>query len=115
MLSILRKVRDRLDQIGAEPDPVYDEAKPTWEKRPGEQNYAKLFDPQVADTNRYGRKIDLLELSGGCAPEGQSLLINQNPAVGDNPNRYKQHGFHFTADNCIGCHACDAPVSVGSS
>lgn len=111
MLSILRNVRDRLDQIGAEPDPVYDAPQPTWEKRPGEQNYAKLFDPKVQDTNRYGRKIDLLELSGGCAPEGQSLLINQNPAVGDNPNRYKQHGFHFTADNCIGCHACEAACS----
>ena len=47
MLSVLRAVRDRLDQIGAAPDPVYDSPKPTWEKRPGEQNYAKLFDPEV--------------------------------------------------------------------
>ena len=30
MLSILRNVRDRLDQIGAEPDPIYTEAKRLW-------------------------------------------------------------------------------------
>ncbi len=28
-----------------------------------------------------------------------------------NPNRYKQHGFYFTADNCIACHACEAACS----
>ncbi|HVL01295.1 MAG TPA: DmsC/YnfH family molybdoenzyme membrane anchor subunit, partial [Dongiaceae bacterium] len=39
------------------------------------------------------------------------MYINENPAVGENPNRYKQHGFHFTADNCIGCHACEAACS----
>ncbi len=111
MLNILRNVRDRLDQIGAEPDPIFTEAKSTWEQRPGEQNYAKLFDPQVHEVNRYGRKIDLLDLSGGALPEGRSLKINENPAVGENPNRYKQHGFHFTADNCIGCHACEAACS----
>jgi len=39
---------------------------------------------------------------------GQSLRINGDPAIGTNPNRYKQHGFYFNADNCIGCHACEA-------
>ncbi len=29
----------------------------------------------------------------------------------DNPNRYKQHGFYFNADNCIACHACEAACS----
>lgn len=28
-----------------------------------------------------------------------------------NPNRYKQHGFHFNADNCIACHACESACS----
>jgi DMSO reductase iron-sulfur subunit len=111
MLSVLRAVRDRLDQIGAEPDPIYTEAKRTWEPRPGEQSYAKLNDPIVADVNRYGLKIDLLDLSAGALPKDASLRINENPAVGENPNRYKQHGFHFTADNCIGCHACEAACS----
>jgi len=39
---------------------------------------------------------------------GQSLNINGDSSVGDNPNRYKQHGFYFNADNCIACHACEA-------
>ncbi|MVF11357.1 4Fe-4S dicluster domain-containing protein [Ketobacter sp. MCCC 1A13808] len=111
MLSILRNVRDRLDQIGAEPDPIYTEAKRLWEARPGEQDYAKLTDFEVKELNRYGRKIDLLDLTGGALPCDTSLKINENPAIGDNPNRYKQHGFHFTADNCIGCHACEAACS----
>lgn len=28
-----------------------------------------------------------------------------------NPNRYKQHGFHFNASNCIACHACESACS----
>jgi len=39
------------------------------------------------------------------------MFINDNPVVGDNPNRNKQHGFYFNADNCIGCHACEAACS----
>ena len=34
-----------------------------------------------------------------------SLKINGVDEIGFNPNRNKQHAFHFTADNCIGCHA----------
>ena len=30
---------------------------------------------------------------------------------GKNPNRYKQHGFQFNADNCIACHACESACS----
>lgn len=111
MLSLLRAVRDRLDQIGAQPDPVYEEPVRIWEVRPGEQSYAKLYDPQAKEENRYGHKIDLFDLLGDQRAPNESLRINQNPAVGENPNRYKQHGFHFTADNCIGCHACEAACS----
>ncbi len=111
MLNILKNVRDRLDQIGAEPEPLFYEAKRIFEVRPGEQPYAKLNDCESKKHNRYGVKIDLLDLSGGALPEGRSLRINENPAVGENPNRNKQHGFHFTADNCIGCHACEAACS----
>ena len=42
---------------------------------------------------------------------GKSLKINGSAAISANPDRYKQHGFHFTADNCIGCHACEAACS----
>ncbi len=77
-----------------------------WEMRTEEQPYAKLNDTEVKKENCYGQKIDLIELTG--LEKGRSLHINENPAVGDNPNRNKQHGFFFTADNCIGCHACEA-------
>ncbi|OOG48281.1 aspartate carbamoyltransferase [Polaromonas sp. A23] len=82
-----------------------------WEIRTEEQVYAFLKDKTTADTNRYGQKIDLIEHTQGKLPVGRSMFINENPAVGTNPNRNKQHGFFFTADNCIGCHACEAACS----
>ena len=72
--------------------------------RTDEPDYTFLKDPETEQCNRYGQLIDLAELSG--QPRGVSLRINGDEGVGANPNRYKQHGFHFTADNCIGCHAC---------
>ncbi|NRF70450.1 dimethyl sulfoxide reductase anchor subunit [Aquincola sp. S2] len=92
-------------EAAMQPPPV---AKKIWELRTEEQVYAKLRDPVVQDTNRYGQKVDLIELTEGKLPVGRSMFINENPAVGINPNRNKQHGFFFTADNCIGCHACEA-------
>ena len=83
----------------------------TWDKRDLEPGYAVLKDLMNQDTNRYGQKIDLLELTEGKMPEGRSMYINDNPTVGTNPNRNKQHGFYFNADNCIGCHACEAACS----
>ncbi|MEH6616821.1 MAG: DmsC/YnfH family molybdoenzyme membrane anchor subunit [Porticoccus sp.] len=80
-----------------------------WEMRTEEQPYAFLSDKKVDDENRYGQKIDLVDLTG--LPEDRSMFINENPEVGCNPNRNKQHGFFFTADNCIGCHACEAACS----
>lgn len=79
-----------------------------WEQRTEEQPYAFLCDKKIDDNNRYGQKIDLIDLTENKLPVGRSLYINENPAVGTNPNRNKQHGFFFTADNCIGCHACEA-------
>jgi len=85
--------------------------RPIFDVRSGERDYAKLNDPVVHETNRYGTMIDLLNITETPLPVGRSMEINGNPAVGDNPNRNKQHGFHFTADNCIGCHACEAACS----
>lgn len=82
-----------------------------WEIRTEEQAYAFLSDREIKETNRYGLKIDLVDLTENNLPAGRSLYINENPAVGSNPNRNKQHGFFFTADNCIGCHACEAACS----
>ncbi len=80
-----------------------------WEVRTQEQDYAFLPDQPIAEENRYGQKIDLVDLTG--LPADRSMFINDNPEVGSNPNRNKQHGFFFTADNCIGCHACEAACS----
>ena len=79
--------------------------------RPNEPAYAKLADEEIKKENRYGQKIDLIELTQGNLPVNRSMHINENPEVGTNPNRNKQHGFHFTADNCIGCHACESACS----
>jgi len=85
-----------------------------WEVRTQEQSYAFLPDheltpEQVDKENRYGQLIDLVELTD--EPAQRSMFINENPEVGSNPNRNKQHGFFFTADNCIGCHACESACS----
>jgi DMSO reductase iron-sulfur subunit len=75
--------------------------------RENEPDYALLNDPQSEDVNRYGKLIALEELVG----EATSLNINGVREPGFNPNRNKQHAFHFTADNCIGCHACESACS----
>ena len=92
-------------------EPAGPKARKIWEIRTEEQNYAFLRDQNIAQTNRYGQKIDLIDLTEHKLPAGRSMFINENPAVGTNPNRNKQHGFFFTADNCIGCHACEAACS----
>jgi DMSO reductase iron-sulfur subunit len=75
--------------------------------RDDEPEYALLRDPQSQEKNRYGELISLFEL----VDEAASLNINGVREIGFNPNRYKQHAFHFTADNCIGCHACESACS----
>ncbi len=75
--------------------------------RDNEPDYAQLNDPQTQEVNRYGDKIALFDL----VDEAVSLNINGVREIGLNPNRYKQHAFHFTADNCIGCHACESACS----
>ena len=77
--------------------------------RNDEPKYAFLNDPTNKEKNRYGKDIELVDDSHPLA--GKSLNINGDSSIGENPNRYKQHGFHFTADNCIACHACEAACS----
>jgi DMSO reductase iron-sulfur subunit len=77
--------------------------------RPNEPDYARLHDPVTQAVNRYGTPIDTV-------PEGhrlrdQGFVINGETCPSTNPNRYKQHGFFFNADNCIACHACEAACS----
>lgn len=75
--------------------------------REDEPDYAKLADATAETLNRYGNPIQLLP----DGDNGVSLKINGDAGIGDNPNRTRQHAFHFTADNCIGCHACEAACS----
>ena len=75
--------------------------------RADEPEYAKLYDPVSDYINRYGSPIDLIATDSN----GDSLCINGDEEIGSNPNRTKQHAFHFNADNCIGCHACEAACS----
>jgi DMSO reductase iron-sulfur subunit len=77
--------------------------------RPKEQGYAFVPDVNHPATNRYGKSIETVP--DGHELRGQSLNINGDSSIGENPNRYKQHGFYFTADNCIACHACEAACS----
>jgi DMSO reductase iron-sulfur subunit len=73
--------------------------------RDNEPEYAKLNDPVSQTENRYGNSIVL------ATDSGVSLNINGVDEISPNPNRTKQHAFHFTADNCIGCHACESACS----
>ncbi|HHL18586.1 MAG TPA: aspartate carbamoyltransferase [Thiothrix sp.] len=74
-----------------------------------EPDYAFLQDKTSQTVNRYGTPIETVDKES--ALRHKSLTINDDPEIGDNPNRYKQHGFYFTADNCIACHACEAACS----
>ncbi|MFV2057757.1 MAG: DmsC/YnfH family molybdoenzyme membrane anchor subunit [Thiohalomonadales bacterium] len=77
--------------------------------RSDEPEYAFIPDVEVPKNNRWGESIDTVDSDDSLV--GKSLNINGDNSVGNNPNRYKQHGFHFSADNCIGCHACEAACS----
>ena len=80
-----------------------------FEPRPNEPAYAFVPQAEHPETNRYGQSIETVP--EGHELRGQSLNINGDSGVSDNPNRYKQHGFYFNADNCIACHACEAACS----
>ncbi len=77
--------------------------------RPNEPDYALLQDPSSKSHNCYGKSIETVP--AGDTLRGLSLNINGDDGIGANPNRYKQHGFYFNADNCIACHACEAACS----
>ncbi|ORU93801.1 MAG: aspartate carbamoyltransferase [Cycloclasticus sp. symbiont of Bathymodiolus heckerae] len=80
-----------------------------FEVRSDEPKYAFLWDKETRQKNRYGQDIELTQDDDSL--RNVSLNINDDCGIGENPNRYKQHGFYFNADNCIGCHACEAACS----
>jgi DMSO reductase iron-sulfur subunit len=77
--------------------------------RANEPAYAFIPPANGLKSNQWGKPIQLVEENHPLA--GRSLHINGDSGIGTNPDRYKQHGFFFTADNCIGCHACEAACS----
>ena len=80
-----------------------------FERRENEPGYALLNDFTSKSHNCYGAPIETV---GPDDPRRESSLnINGDGEIGENPNRYKQHGFYFNADNCIACHACEAACS----
>jgi len=77
--------------------------------RNDEPDYAFIPKVESPDENRYGKAIDLAK--DNAELKGKSLNINGDASISDNPDRYKQHGFYFNADNCISCHACESACS----
>jgi DMSO reductase iron-sulfur subunit len=80
-----------------------------FEVRDDEPKYAFLNNQESKAQNRYGLNIELTDADNEL--RCKSLNINGDAEIGENPNRYKQHGFYFNADNCIGCHACESACS----
>jgi DMSO reductase iron-sulfur subunit len=80
-----------------------------FEVRDDEPKYAFLNNTESKEKNRYNLNIELTDASSEL--RCKSLNINGDAAIGENPDRYKQHGFYFNADNCIGCHACESACS----
>jgi len=80
-----------------------------FEVRDNEPDYAILKDNTCQEQNCYGKPVDTVPAEDEL--RDASLNINDDHGIGDNPNRYKQHGFYFNADNCIACHACEAACS----
>ena len=80
-----------------------------FEVRNDEPKYAFLNSAETKTQNRYGQNIELTDPASEL--RDKSLNINQDCGIGENPDRYKQHGFYFNADNCIGCHACESACS----
>ena len=77
--------------------------------RDDEPEYSCIPDVKAPEENHYGKPISLVAADSPLV--GLSLNINGDSSVGDSPNRYKQHGFYFNADNCIACHACESACS----
>ncbi|MCK5902750.1 MAG: dimethyl sulfoxide reductase anchor subunit [Cocleimonas sp.] len=77
--------------------------------RDNEPDYALLRKEESKEVNQYGKLIETVPEHNRLRK--QDFVINDEAQPEENPDRYKQHGFYFNADNCIGCHACEAACS----
>jgi len=105
------KIKDHLAGYAFKPDPERQSCNCSGKQgepncHPEERVIALVREP---GHDRYGKPIETVPQ--GHPLRGQSLNINGDPAIGANPDRYKQHGFFFNADNCIACHACESACS----
>ncbi|OGI39832.1 MAG: hypothetical protein A2V91_02265 [Candidatus Muproteobacteria bacterium RBG_16_64_10] len=83
---------------------------PKAEAEPTVPAYARLTVPlRPVAVSQHGTALDLDQSYPRLA--GEPLTINNCASLSENPARYKQHGFHFNADNCIACHACESACS----
>ncbi len=80
-----------------------------FKRRENEPEYALLNDIESQTVNRYRKPIETAQEND--ALRAMPFVINDEVQQPQHPNRYKQHGFFFTADNCIACHACEAACS----
>ncbi len=78
--------------------------------RENEPDYAFVPRAEAPETNRYGKPVELASPDDPRVADG--LVINGERSCSDNPNRLRQHGFYFNADNCISCHACESACSL---
>jgi len=78
-------------------------------RRENEPSYALLRHSKTKAINQYGGAINTT--INNAKLENQSFVINHEEQQQKNPDRYKQHGFYFNADNCIACHACESACS----
>lgn len=80
-----------------------------FELRGDEPKYAFVSEDSGPEVNCYGDEIQLGHKHGSSLDE--ALIINNVVSIGTGENRFRQHGFYFNADNCIGCHACESACS----
>lgn len=80
------------------------------EVRESEPDYALLQWRSTKSVNVYGDPIETVSKYDPLR-NVPFVINNEVLAREDNPNRFKQHGFYFNADNCIACHACEAACS----
>ncbi len=77
--------------------------------RENEPKYVLLRKEPSKEVNQYGKPIETVPADNELRKH--EFIINNEKQAAKNPDRYKQHGFYFNADNCIGCHACEAACS----
>jgi len=89
----------------SEPSPA---AAPAFKARPNEPAYAWLQHRTASRSTSGANRYNWSRTATSSPAESED---QHSFAISTNPDRYKQHGFHFTADNCIACHACEAACS----